>query len=118
MKEQEVSIEKEIQSAPQPVVFMSQSTGKVALAVLSVVATGLAVSASKAAMATENQSTAQPVVFRSQPTPLKIVTGEKLQQYENHLSERLGIDGVNMMKRSGGCSSGTSSSEAASDCDD
>lgn len=111
MEEYEVSITKEIQSAPQPVVFMSQPAGKVALAALSVVATGLAASVPKVAMATQTQSTPQPVVFMSQPTSLEIVTGEKLQQYETHLSQSLGL------RPSSGCDVGTTSSEGASDCD-
>ena len=88
-----------------------QSARKVALATLSIAAAGLAASVPNA-LATETQNVPQPAVFISQQAPAEITFGDKLQQYEAQLAQRLG------MRKSGGCSSGTSSSEAASDCDD
>jgi len=110
MENQEVSTVKEIHSAPQPVVFTSQSTGRMALAALSLMATSVAVSTPNAAMAT--QSAVQPVVFMSQPTTFKINTGEKLDNYELRLAQSLGKDGVNL-RRNDGC---TCSGGCADDC--
>lgn len=117
MEQQEISSSKEMLTTSQPVVFISQPKVKVALTALSIIATGFAATIPNAGIATAAQNSAQPVVFTSQPRSSEFVAGDKLQQYEARLSKELGMDKFSM-RRSGGCDSGTSSGQAASDCDD
>jgi hypothetical protein len=117
MEQKEIYSSKEMSTLSQPVVFISQPKAKVALTALSLVATGLAASIPNAAIATATQNSAQPIVFTSQPTSSEFVAGDKLQQYEARLSKELGMDKFSLRK-SGGCDSGTTSGQGASDCDD
>lgn len=113
MERKDISSSKEISTTSQPVVFISQPKVKVALTTLTLVATGLAASINNAGIASATENIAQPVVFTSQSLSSEVVAGDKLQQYEARLSERLGMDKSRLR-----CQSGTTSGQGASDCDD
>ncbi|NMG09223.1 hypothetical protein [Brasilonema sp. UFV-L1] len=87
------------------------SAGRLALAALSAVATGVAVNSPSNAIASETYNSPQPVVFMSQSPSYQIVTGEKLEKYEASLIKNLGKDGANL--RNNGC---TCSGGCADDC--
>lgn len=108
MNEQNIGLN-ETHAVPQPLVLSVQSAGRLALAALSAVATGVALSSPNTAIASDTYNSPQPVVFMSQSPSYQIVTGEKLEKYEANLIKNLGENGANLS----GC---TCSAGCADDC--